>query len=296
VTTVRLTDADLEPCAYGTLPVQRDLPAGGVATLVYTDYGPLQLRVAIPPKSAAGLRSLAGLLSEQPLFRLGSVAEADWLITHMADQVWLVAADGTQTLGPVRLGADTADWLIRQLNRLARAHNLLTLASRPAKATGVDVELLIAGRGRPERIAYHAEAVHLHIRNRSPLAQDVTVLYLDGDRELACLFPNVERQEVNRLQPGEQQVCRCTASAEKVVAEQFVVIAVPANGPVVHFAHLALPTPRGPRERAGQANGLEQLFTQAVFGGGQRGLARTEETPAPTLQLVPVQLRPGPRP
>jgi len=159
VTQTMALDSVVEPVAHGDMPAPDDLPDGARAVLVFSDYGPLRLCVAIArdpstsdPAFAPQRKQLADMLEQlaaapgTPVEVVDDPSRAQWLLEIDQGRLNLLPADGVvargansteqpQTVaeyGRVPIDEKLAAWLHERLRRIARAQGLLATARTAA--------------------------------------------------------------------------------------------------------------------------------------------------------------------
>ncbi len=183
--------------------------------------------------------------------------------------------------GPAARGAQLADWLRDRLRRIAKARNLLRLASDPdetARGAAVKVGIefrLLKNKSDPqgEPLPLDGRGIRLHdddhlrvrLRNPNPFPIDVTLLYVDSGYGIAPFYPRPG--EINRLPPnGVLSSLRLHVVGDTLGLEHLVAIAVrAADNQAVDFSLLAQPTLEKGREIDSP---LGRLLRHAMFGQG----------------------------
>ena len=324
VTGPRVLEAFVEPCAFEKMPVPRQLPKGGRCQLAYVDYGEQKLRVAVQlaargddPKRAERDRELRQTLQKLSKDRNTLVKmvkdprAADWLVVEQKEKMALAPAAewrrgagavAARFVGPVA-GAEARErWLKQSLNRVARARNLVALASAGAdtRALGgttpdVKLELLRYPDGLPtakpkvvrwgttgiEVQAGDWVAFQLTNRGREPI--DVTLLFVDSDYGISSIFPEAGVTTDNRLLPGKDlKTPRLTVNAKTLGLEHVVLIAVRVkrDEQPVDFSCLEQPSILTARKIDNKGTALDsplgRLFQHAFYGAGdRRGMTRS---------------------
>jgi hypothetical protein len=331
---LRTFDARIAPCAYDKMPAPAELPPGGRCEVVYTDYGAQRLRVALDAGRAgetaadAEMRRLTqavqglGKAANSLIEVVPDPAKADWLIRLLGGRVslvpatgWVKTADtagaapdaraharGPDLFGPFALDDQVGRELDRNLGRIARARNLVSLASaaageeeRGGSGTAFDLELLRFPDEKPgspaevvpltgQGLCLHAgDVIAFRIHNRSRYAVDVSLLFVDSVYEISAFFPEEGTSTDNRLGPGKSLVTpKGRVSADTTGLEHMVAIIVKANtsDEPVNFNCLAETNlerakskTRGEPDRTLESQ-LGRVFQNALFGEGSRGLSR----------------------
>jgi hypothetical protein len=193
----------------------------------------------------------------------------------------------------------------RRLTYNAKADNLLRVAAKceaDAEGTVVVKPQLWLAEGKadkrgvrqlklpdPSLRLHDKDWVVIRIPNTNKFAIDVTVLYLDSDRQLEPLFPSRDKGESNRIRPGETAyISELGINANTVGPEQVVILAVRARSKdPVEFTDLA----RQPRDSATvkklQSSPLGRVMTKAVFKLGETRGSTTEEAQEFGVKLIP---------
>ncbi len=326
VTRLGALDASVEPCAYGDAAAPRDLPSGARCELVFVDCQPDPMLVAADPRDEQGaplgveqfevLRRIVEKTTAEdnsPIKAVDDIADAEWLVRQTDGTVSLVPASGVLRRGlqkPPHFGPFAIDdrlpvELRNRLQRIARAHSLLTLAAGGQKnARGVSpvqvaIELLRYDDEHPEGEPVDAaggrptlqpgEIVAFRVENLSRMSVDVTLLFVDSNFGITAFFPPSGVAADNRLKPNRfSQSTLITPRARVTPApdlEHMVVIAVkaePMKAPT-EFGFLAQPSierARGvaARQRDASINSpLGQLLQRALYQEGDaRGLSAAQ--------------------
>lgn len=308
LTEIGPTTAAGVPAAFAGLPAVAELPNGGRAKVAAVDFGDQRLRLGLDPAvKGDGLPGTAwqqlGIAlhkhdaNDPRIEFVTDPAKADWLV-HVRDrQAFLARANaGTDGLrfGPAPLDDKFGPWLRERLERVARAEALKKLAAAPADA-GSEVRVKVeVRRGRdasdPKGTApvagggsetlHDGEQLLLHLSNTGKEPADVTLLYVDSQYGIHCVFP--ERGEYNRLRPREGLALPLKVEAHAPGLEHLVVIAVKGEGTATDFGFLEQPAlEKAPTRGKGALRGLEsplgRLFRTGVYGEGRtRSLAQAD--------------------
>jgi hypothetical protein len=201
--------------------------------------------------------------------------------------------------GPAPVDENLIGWLDERLRRIARAQNLLKMASTGSAAVlgagdGANVELELVrwavpkdGSGAQREVVpwqngcrlREGELVGFCVTNRGLTAVDVTLLFVDSAYGITAMFPKAGDRGGNRLGPNQQVVpvrARVTKAAGK---EHMVLIAVRAepDRDAADFTCLAQSSLERARGSAGPTPGLDsplgKLLQNALFAAGEtRGL------------------------
>jgi hypothetical protein len=234
--------------------------------------------------------------------------QATWAIRPAQGKLWLlpISAD-VQAPASSRFELpreQLAPSLRMHLNRIARAQNLLALASagagETAESAGVEVEVeirkvrddrdlkgkVMTGTGRLPRLRA-GERIRYHIHNRGKTAVDVTLLVVASDYRIWSAFPEKGSQTNNRVQPGEwTHTDVLQMDADTLGVEHLIALAVEGTGrQQVDFACLEEDSWEAARgARRGGADGadalghpLGKLLSHALFRQGQTRGAPTAE-------------------
>jgi hypothetical protein len=308
-------ESGVVPCEFqGHAPVV-DLPHGAVCRVAYQDLGAPRLLCSLD-ESAKRLASDPNLV--RSLEEIGSRDDglvgwtkdskaADWLLRLEEDRVYLEPAGGTLTtgeqirpgdagrVGPTKVDPKLPAWVEDQLRKVARAQFLLKLASEPAFAQGderpVHVDTRVLHYRNSENQSGQAvdftsgqpdvsvgDVISLEVKNTSPTTVDVSLLFIDSQRGITCLFPRIGAVEDNRLRSGKQlRTPRFVVNGETAGLEHLVTIAVKAEGAPIDFSFLEQKRLERTRSAEGEPAGLQtplgQLIKSGMYGLGQtRGL------------------------
>lgn len=308
-----------------------DLPVGARCEPIYVDFGDSRMRVAVDvvDRDGAQLRDadrkslqqrLKELETDNSIFHLvDDPQDAEFLVRPGADAVYLVPAaeaekpegsDGPALYGPIAEGDDMVNTLRKNLQRIARVVCLQKLANSSAAGgsmASVQVELFLdasaAGQAKERPILWQEQGITLYneddivvrFRNPGPDDVDVTILYIDDDYGINCLFPVGEK---NRLEKEDSHEIPLGVKADKLELGHLVVIAVRGDGEPINFA--ALEQPSLPRTRDGALNRalqspLGKLLATTVYGEGTtRGVARKDIRDY-SIDMITWQIRPEKR-
>lgn len=190
------------------------------------------------------------------------------------------------------------------LHAVARARNLMRVASRLiAQGTrdGLAATLQVqrGSSGLPQSVPAGAtpslragDRLLLSLHNAGAAALDVTVLYLDADQGIVCLYPS-RAGETNRLDPKGRAVVDIDIHAPPSGAEHILVIAAAVTrlGEQRNYAFLEQPALE--RQR-GAGSELLDAFADAAFADWRaRGAVRAAAPPAETaVQLFSIDVQP----
>jgi len=329
VVSVRPGECIVEPCEHAGQPKPTDLPSGGVCKVVAIDYGAMKLRVAVDSLDEAGsaigkphaeklMATIRGMSGENSILEFQPDSKrADWLVrVTSGGKVILVPAAGavvntatggsSAAFGPKAMDAKFAEWLKTSLENIARARNLVEIAGREDAIAGenapkIELHFQIDGKPMswpsPDAAVYDKEKLRVTFTNKGRAALDVTVLYIDSDYGIDCLFP--KNNEFNRLKAGEKIEQSFTASAATTGLEHLLVIAVEAEGQATDFSGLAQPSLERYRQTQpttrGCGSALHSLLKKAAFGEGTRGIGVADDQAGHTMKLIPLTAKPGKR-
>ncbi len=297
------------------MPTNNDLPTGGQCKPVYIDYGPMRLRIAVERPTdvrnpyAVGLMDLEKELDQRQresdaLFEVvEDMRRAEWLVHIRDGRPQLLPSSAGRIEGQlppdiprVELSVEKQGTaLSEELNKVARAQNLLTLTSDSTTETfrgGSDLKLeavMLKLRDKNDRkgdpLTWGRRGVTLvpgdHIAwrwtNRGTCAVDVSLLFIDSGYGIKAMFPRPSRLADIRVMPGEScESGSMKVNAETIGREHMVVIAVEGKGPPVDFSFLAQPTlPQTRGEGVDKAldSPLGRLLQHAMYRQGPtRGL------------------------
>ena len=119
------------------------------------------------------------------------------------------------------------------------------------------------------------QRVVVEIQNTSYEGVDVTILYVDSNYGITCLYPRIG--EYNRLASGDIDRIKLTVSAETTGIENIVVIGKRAAGLPKSYRFLEQPGFGSDRGSDGSTDPLSQMCEYAVFGGGKtRGISEEQ--------------------
>jgi hypothetical protein len=209
--------------------------------------------------------------------------------------------------GPAPLGAELEAWLDEHLRRIARAQNLLRLVQadggKPGGKQAVDVEVQIVRTppGAPDGAPLDPRApaatlragdrLECKVHNRGADPADVTLLFIDSGFGIQCVYPVAGTATDNRVYAGETPLAFTATINDKTVGmEHLVMIAVPADGPMVDFGVLEQPTLTMHRGGEVAAPSLEspfgQLLKSAMFGQGTTRGRETAQLDKQQISLI----------
>jgi hypothetical protein len=313
---VRLTQMGVQsavatPCEYAGAPLPSNFPQNNRCEIVFHGVAPRRLKVAIDdvedsgqPVSREELQRLQKELNtlkdaNDPLFELiDKPPGADWLIRVRGEELVLVPgrntagqkSDDPRSFGPIPSDA-VADWLKTRIARIARAQNLIrlaTLTEKPSPQSPLKIELLRYERDAPgakhETLRWSSNGVKLtpgttiglSVENNTPADIDLCVLLVDSEFGIQQLFPRPGNSD-NRIGRGAYWEERLgTTDKEDRGNYDLVVIATLSrpvasstnldflNQPPLHVAPRGdedeLPAPRG------ELSPFGQLLLQARSG------------------------------
>ncbi len=311
VTNVELAEATVEPCRYKNFAAETNLPNRGRCEVVYQGMAPPQIRVAIAAHTVAGdeisekLRKKLTAELRNEASKFVSVSEssedAEWMLRFDNGQLrWLPRsglsdrdqAGHEQALPSVAMGPGWPKELVAQIEKIARAQNLLRLVNLQLGSTsstelGFDMSIVDGDNQRAiERSASgysmrDGQKVTVQLKNAGRHSIDVTLLYVDSDYGIKCLYPKLG--EMNRLGTGEKNPVRLTIDAKTTGIENLVAIVVKGSGQPVDFSLLAQPSLSQARSRgfgdSAMDSPLGQFCRMSMYGeGGTRGIDRSLES------------------
>lgn len=293
---------------------------GGTPNAVAT-WGPTQL----PAVVANAIEKVDP--STRNLFQIiDSVRDAQWLLRVVRKDAYLIPAEGV--LVPAHTASPSGSAAIRgpfpaanpevlaqhltaALKQLYRYQNLLCIAG-----TRTPVQMR---RPRPEMqlemVRFKDEhdrhgtpvsdgarlrigdSVQVRLRNSGAYPLDVTLLALDADFGIACIYP--QAGETNRIQPNSDplRIDLSVSAGQTLGREYLIAIAVPVVGAQVPFQDfagleqdsLALAR-REETERGGDGSAMDspigRLLSSAAFGGSTRSLRRTAKSPTAIFDVL----------
>ena len=324
---VRVTDVDLAksiiiPCAYSQSPQSSaHVLSGGRCEIVELEYGDFRLPISVAEAATDG-----GARPESKLELISSLAqeiaiEKDSMISFVAnDSVsrWSIVVAGesvtlspsqlksnssgeldrNSTLGPFVVDAQIKEVLRQNLTRVARAENLMRLASVDGDATrgGTDasavkfsIQVDLIGKGpinaldSPVRVC-SGDIFDMSIKNTGIKDIDLTVLYIDCRMGITAIYPSQNR--VNRIRARQSaRMPSIEFTTGPAGRGHFVFIALASDGPPVDFSWLA--RTEHPKERASRTP-MDALLETAAFGGEQMRGAPSKGTAC--LDILPVDV------
>lgn len=283
VVEVRAFESDVVPCAFGGLVERSELPIDSACRLVFSDRGDKPLRVGIdgmPTGAGAATIStaIAELKQSQRLELVADVKQCDWFIRPtVAGAVLIPAARWSQedgnaaAFGPYEYDERLGSLLLDRFQRIAQAEGLKRIAAgdspfaAPAKLQ-IEVDLLRATDAEKpaetvdwksqDTVVYDGQRINLRIRNPNDVPVDVTILYIDSEFGINCLFP-VDSGD-NRLEPGKDHLTeRFKVQATTTGQEHLVVLAMEGEGDPIDLGVLAQPS----LEKAPKTRGKDPLAT-----------------------------------
>lgn len=277
---------------------------------------------------AAKLKKLA---RPDGIFRVvDDVSSAAWLVVPRRDkQLVLMPAAGASPAdaasakgyGPVPTDdeAKMKEKLDKILGLLAKADGLIQMAAdRTEDLAGADdsspkfevkLELRDANH-RPimplrwpatDLRVFDKDKIRITVHNTGPGPIDVTILYVDTDRNITGLYP-AKVGNTNRVKPGElPAAATIDVGATTTGREHIVVIAVAAEGGEKNFLDLVQKAPEKATPRGTPAGNsrLGKLLDRKVHGAGEEDSTRgvtLEEAADHAMTLVSWQLQPRQRP
>lgn len=316
-----LTAAQVEPCAFEQMPAPQMLPAGARCEPVFVDYGDLRLPVAVAETTLKGQPVPAAVrerwskeldrLAQAPgaLFRrAASPAESSWVLrldSVDSGRIYLVptgglrrdsASNGTAgpeglaaTFGPVPAG-EASSWLAESLGRIARAQNLLAVASRATQSSLADPSTprvrveVVRFSGREDRTGtpvsagatlYKGDDIGIRVINEGSDPVDITILLINNSRfGIEAFYPTGVTVD-NRIPSGKRRQLRGRVTTTTVGLEHLVVIAVRAKEEIAEYANfsfLAQPSVREVRRGREKDRALDsalgRLLQNALYAQG----------------------------
>ncbi|MCA9091342.1 MAG: caspase family protein [Planctomycetaceae bacterium] len=307
-----VTKCEVKPTGFGKSDAVQSLPDGGRCRVTYIDFGDQRLhmmvdkndvsRKSVRPEILTMLnqRVQQSINSDSPVAIVNDPAAAQWFLRWNSGGVRLVPADGatdhsdapSAIYQEIPIDEHFGRKLQNRLARVARAQGLVRMASGISESThghseGVQIDLFTRD-GSPmnwESTGLNVrdgDQVLVRLHNAARHSMDVTLLYVDSDFGVSCLFPTLG--EFNRLAAGESQSLKLVVNATTSGLEHMIAIGVRSRGQVVDFTALEQPSlERVAREsqRGGAHRGvhspLGQVLQSAMFGvGGQRGVNRRD--------------------
>jgi hypothetical protein len=318
VTAVDSTAARVVPTMFDNVPAPAParLALASRARVRYHEFGSFRLRVALQQSgrdgAAHGLTTLSQgqgpailerALSNLPAATNGlaervNTPAADWFVRLIEGRVVLTPSEewrmttanrGSKPGPPAQfvIGAPddskTPASLADALRRIARARNLMRLATASAPGPRVDLRVVryasasdMAGRpllSKPgDAIIRAGEFAEFRVSNTGRRPVDVTVLYIDAAFGIQPIYPQRDREVDNRLTPGETRVIgRFRVTDDPLGWESAVAIAVESSVARQNFSMLAqdsLEMRRG--DPATTRSPLQQLLESAMFGSDAR--------------------------
>jgi hypothetical protein len=306
--------ASAELCPYGSVPSPAELPDNSRVRPVYLAHDLKRLRIFLGDVADADRRLLRALLVKWAagpnafLSLEPKPEQANWAIRAAKGKLWLLpAAADVEAESSSRFELpreDLGETLRARLEQIARAQNLLSVASMCARETGqddrmkVDVEIrrlrddkdtegVVVSNGPRALQLRSGEWILYRAYNRGNTPVDVTLLAVFGDCSIHSFFPEKGSQIDNRILPGKHaQTDPLRMHSETLGLEHLVMIAVDGTGKQqVDFACLAegaWETARGARTRGSDPQPVMQtplgkLFAHALFRRGQTRGTRTAD-------------------
>lgn len=271
----------VEPYRYQTQQTPGELKSGARCELVFRDSGLRRLNFAIDDLTVDGtplssqdrsriLRGLSGIATTRKslVSTTSSTESADWLIRARGDSVVLIPSSGwasdrsdqdPEMFGPAAIGPQLSTWLLDRSRRIARAQNLLALASASTTALGNAstmlpvqlVRLKNEGDSQGEPVQWDRRGITLtrgdlvafRVTNDRPFPIDLTLLFVDSSFGITAYFPERGAAD-NRLTPGQALTSLpAEVTDETVGLEHMVAIAVRARPQRLpaDFGYLAQP-------------------------------------------------------
>jgi len=291
---LRVTESDansaqVEPVAYEDI-AKRSIDHfldKGRCTVEVQSIPPNRLKVGIQDESRGSTVETSPTFTVEQAEQLSSnlfqwtdqLSDAQWILKR-EPMGWALIPSGSHSV-QIALAASenlytSLDSLSDAIERIARAGSLLQLASMN-NAAGLGYESRVLRPSgeplQPGKTGFSlkdGDRVVVEFSNQGRRALDFTILYVDADHGITCLFPKFG--ELNRFEPGESERLRLQINAETVGREHLVTIAVRATGQPVDFAFLQQPSLRQDQSRGNEhepESPLRELCKSALYGVGQ---------------------------
>ena len=297
VVEVRPASAVATPVAFGKAPRPgAERLTGSRARLVFHEFGPMRLRVALlrAAGSSGGEAALERALrsletSSNGLATRAEPADADWFVQVSKGRVTLTSVkDPSKPLDVAPAGdSDLATHLTSRLRRIGRAANLAALSAYVDSEAALQTQALWndkpGGAGKPlltdANGPFLKDGHHLQLRvkNVGKVPLDVTVLYVDANFGIKGVFPALETALDNRIDPGRDRLLYAGKIVTDTVGwESVVAIGVESTPRHENFLMLeqeGLVEVRG----AASASPLRALLQDAVFGTRGRAAAADQD-------------------
>jgi len=322
--------SELAPVGHAgqSAPARARLRAGQYLRLVSNPVD-FDLRIAVDARSCPARCILADAVAQLRHSGIPGVAAvwvaleagADIVLEQLGDRVVFVPAaaragpaSARARLAGVRISeagkpsatVEVARRMATGLHAVARTRNLMRVSSRlmaQGTRTGLAATLQVqqgrSGVGQAEAVPAGAtpslragDRLMLNLHNAGATALDVTVLYLDADQGIVCLYPS-RAGETNRLDPKGRAVVDIDIHAPPSGAEHILIIAAEVTRLGEQRNYAFLEQPPLDRQRGGAADLLD-AFADAVFADHRaRGAARATTPPArTTVQLFSIDVQP----
>lgn len=302
VTQCLLAEAVVAPCAHGGIAEPAELWPGSRCEVVLLDYGLRNIKVAFDASARKALgQDSARLSSEASLFTLvDAVKDAEWIVSWKDGTFVLVEGRDFAERGiggSTALAVPTADGLSETLRKIARAKNLLALATSSAEKTArgeaglrLNVEMLKLKKPTDEDGAVlHWSSAGLLLKPGDLIAfritnpnrnttLDVTLLWVDSKFGIASLpasrFRDSRGKADNRFYPKQSKLTPAVAINDKTIGlEHVAVIALKASGPPADFSFLEQPSladaQKLSRGQPAFASPLGELFQHFLYAHGK---------------------------
>lgn len=327
VTEATFLAADVAPIRFKGMPAPDDgqLVDGCRCELARVEWGDLRVAIGVDDTSARGagesrpdrreklLRQAAGRIrewannGEMPFRLVEDWTAAEWVVRWRSGQLWLShgtalsTGEGKEPLWrPVLIGADDLDDSLREaLAKVARAQNLIRLASSPVWSRGdgsraVDVELRLFGTDEESRLARGAEvrdgmSVIWQIANRSMVPVHVALFYIDSRYGITQLTNITDVVRAN----GSSGRYRLTFKVRHGGLEHFLLVATEKvrNTPAPDLSGLTRPAIELLSVKRGERTGVESPLERVLHTASSRTKTRSSRLTAPencVLRVFPV--------
>jgi hypothetical protein len=236
------------------------------------------------------------------LIEVVTAEQAEWALVHDGTRITLRSlaqtGQGARRLlvadvsRPATQGADAIREATQSaLTRVARARQLMHLSSPSADAgSGLDVKVelvryasetakygTVVTPGRTGRVLHHGDVVSFRITNPNKFPVDVSLLFVDSQYGITCLFPERGAIDDNRLPPSRTiEIPRIGVSDSTTGPEQVIAIAVRSSLEHQDFRCLEQDSLERLRGTGGMNSPLGRLLQTTIYGEGEtRGLSRT---------------------
>ncbi|EMI44944.1 caspase family protein [Rhodopirellula sp. SWK7] len=296
-----LTQSVVEPCEFsGTKAIANSkFTNHSRCQLVHRQLNENRLQLGVDVRNANGQSvsepdrqsMLTALRScPQPMVHVvDDVDDVAWFVRLDNHQAFLVPSGGVskdqvKAMTTIERTEGWPNLLMKKCGQIARAESLLRLSeigshTVDGEVLGLQLRVLADGSIVPwksdGRTMTDGQRVVVEIQNTSHEGVDVTVLYVDSNYGITCLYPRIG--EYNRLAAGDIDRIKLTVSAETTGIENIVVIGKRAAGLPKSYRFLEQPGFASDRGSDGSTDPLSQLCEYAVFGGGKtRGISEEQ--------------------